>query len=170
MARAITGCEAVSIGSAAPVAACDAESDGCEWPWPAVTPGSSARWPPTPSQRPNSRRAASCRGPRYYRVRRLVSTGSAVPHAKLADAECDAVARRRDRVRRLVLIGSLAAPAAEPDSEACCELPWPALLPGARLVSTGSAAPAALQRPSLKGAASCCASGCDARFCRLGGR
>ena len=81
----------------------------CELPWPALLPGASS-----------------------------VSAGPAVSVA-LADAEYDG-----DEWPWLDAtpgsVGSLAADAfAAAEFEACCELPWPALLPGASAVWTGTA-------------------------------
>src|SRR5215207_10829456 len=71
-----------------------------------------------------------------------VSTGSAAP--TLAGAECDGGEWPWPGVTP-GSVGSLAADAfAAADFEACCELPWAALLPGASAVSTGSAAPVEL--------------------------
>src|SRR5215207_8283915 len=91
-----------------------AEGEACELPCPALLPGTLP-----------------------------VSTGSAAP--TLAGAECEGYSELLGSGVTPGSVGSLAADAlAAAEFEACCALPWPALLPGAPAVSTGSAAPAAL--------------------------
>ena len=86
----------------------------CELPWPPLLPGASA-----------------------------VSTGTAVSVA-FADAEYDGDEWPWPGVTP-GSVGSLAADAfAAAEFEACCELPWPPLLPGASAVSTGPAVSVAL--------------------------
>ena len=70
VARAITGCVASFDRLGRSRSACRGRVEGgCELLCPAVTPGSVNSGAADAFERPSSKPAASCRGPRYYRVR-----------------------------------------------------------------------------------------------------
>ena len=96
--------------------------------------------------RPTANRAASYRGPRYYRVRRRVRSARPPPYRlKRLSVMRRACALPWPTPLPGLMSGSAGSAAAddfaEADCEPCCELPWPALLPGATPGSIGSAAP-----------------------------
>ena len=163
----LPGTSPVSTGSAAPIELADAECDGGEWPWPDVTPGSVGSLAADAFAAAEFEACCELPCPALLPGAPAVSTGSAAPIV-LADAECGGGEWPWPDVTP-GSVGSLAADAfAAAEFEACCELPCPALLPGAPAVSTGSAAPIELADAECAWGRVAVA-GCDARFCRIVG-